>query len=76
MPNTEVKLLNVDGTWWATAWESRQLPERRVYVKDNGDVIFHVYEKRKYSSIAQLAEHMTVNHRVAGSSPAGRANEL
>ena len=49
------------------------MPERRVYVKDNGDVIFHVYEKRKYSSIAQLAEHMTVNHRVAGSSPAGGA---
>ena len=42
-------------------------------MKDNGDVIFHVYEKRKYSSIAQLAEHMTVNHRVAGSSPAGGA---
>ena len=27
MPNTEVKLLNVDGTWWATARESRKLPE-------------------------------------------------
>ena len=27
MPNTEVKLLNVDGTWRATAWESRKLPE-------------------------------------------------
>ena len=23
IPNTEVKLLNVDDTWWATAWESR-----------------------------------------------------
>ena len=23
MPNTEVKLLNVDGSWWATARESR-----------------------------------------------------
>ena len=23
IPNTEVKLLNVDGTWWATARESR-----------------------------------------------------
>ncbi len=21
MPNTEVKLLNVDDTWWVTAWE-------------------------------------------------------
>lgn len=27
----------------------------------------------KYSSIAQLAERMTVNHDVAGSSPAGGA---
>ena len=27
MPNTEVKLLNVDDTWWETAWESRKLPE-------------------------------------------------
>ena len=23
IPNTEVKLLSADGTWWATAWESR-----------------------------------------------------
>ena len=28
----------------------------------------------KYSSLAQLAEHVTVNHGVAGSSPAGGAN--
>ena len=27
MPNTEVKLLNVDDTWRVTAWESRKLPE-------------------------------------------------
>ena len=27
MPNTEVKLLNADGTWWATARESRKLPQ-------------------------------------------------
>ena len=29
----------------------------------------------KYSSIAQLAERMTVNHDVAGSSPAGGASK-
>ena len=29
MPNTEVKLLNVDDTWWVTSWESRKLPERK-----------------------------------------------
>ncbi len=28
MPNTEVKLLNVDDTWRETAWESRKLPEQ------------------------------------------------
>ena len=28
IPNTEVKLLNVDDTWRVTAWESRKLPER------------------------------------------------
>ena len=33
-------------------------------------------KKTKYSSIAQLAERMTVNHDVAGSSPAGGANSL
>ena len=32
--------------------------------------------KIKYSSIAQLAERMTVNHDVAGSSPAGGARSL
>ena len=30
MPNTEVKLLNVDDTWRVTARESRQLPERAL----------------------------------------------
>lgn len=33
-------------------------------------------DKIKYSSIAQLAERMTVNHDVAGSSPAGGATFL
>ena len=23
IPNTEVKLLSANGTWWATAWESK-----------------------------------------------------
>ena len=26
IPNTEVKFLCADDTWWATAWESRKLP--------------------------------------------------
>ena len=31
MPNTEVKLFNVDGTWRETARESRKLPEPALY---------------------------------------------
>ena len=26
IPNTEVKLLSADATWWETAWESKTLP--------------------------------------------------
>ena len=32
IPNTEVKLLSADDTWWATARESRSLP---VYLLSN-----------------------------------------
>ena len=42
MPNTEVKLLNVDDTWWVTAWESRKLPERRMLKITTEVVIFGV----------------------------------
>ena len=31
IPNTEVKLLSADDTWWETAWESRTLP--LIYLK-------------------------------------------
>ena len=37
MPNTEVKLLNVDDTWWVTARESRKLPEL-TWREDNGQI--------------------------------------
>ncbi len=37
MPNTEVKLLNVDDTWRETARESRTLPEQKK-AKD-GDIL-------------------------------------
>ena len=30
IPNTEVKLLSADDTWWEAAWESRTLP---VFIK-------------------------------------------
>ncbi len=42
IPNTEVKLLSGDGTWWVTAWESRKLPERRMLKITTKVVIFGV----------------------------------
>ena len=32
IPNTEVKLLSADDTWWETAWESKTLP--LIYFKN------------------------------------------
>ena len=61
IPNTVVKLFSADDTWWATARESKTLPEHTPIYRG------------KYSSLAQSVERMTVNHDVAGSSPAGGA---
>ena len=61
IPNTEVKLNCVDGTWRVTARESRTLPD------------YFFFLKTEYSRIAQSAEHLTVNQRVTGSSPVARA---
>ena len=55
MPNTAVKLLSADGSW------------NFVPVRVGRCHAFFIYV---YSAIAQLAERMTVNHDVAGSSPA------
>jgi hypothetical protein len=33
IPNTEVKLLRADDTWWATAWESRSLPVQQFFLQ-------------------------------------------
>ena len=74
MPNTEVKLLNDDDTWRETARKSSKLPELKILKITTMSLSLVYSEKRKYSSIAQLAERMTVNHDVAGSSPAGGAN--
>ena len=75
MPNTEVKLLNVDDTWRVTARESRKLPEPTTTQKITVNKIAVIFRVYIYSSIAQLAERMTVNHDVAGSSPAGGATK-
>ena len=63
IPNTVVKLLSADDTWWATARESRSLPEFK------NRALCPVI----YSSLAQSVERMTVNHDVVGSSPTGGA---
>ncbi len=31
MPNTEVKLLNAESSWWATACEDRKLPSFLIF---------------------------------------------
>ena len=61
IPNTEVKLCSAENTCLATGRKNRSMPTYRKVTKI------------KYSSLAQSVERMTVNHDVAGSSPAGGA---
>ena len=61
IPNTEVKLCSAEDTCLATDRENRSMPTQPKGYKN------------KYSSLAQSVERMTVNHDVAGSSPAGGA---
>ena len=58
IPNTEVKLCSAENTCLETDRKDRSMLTRRI----------------KYSSLAQSVERMTVNHDVAGSSPAGGAS--
>ena len=60
IPNTEVKLCSAEDTYLATDRENRSMPT------SSG-------QNNEYSSLAQSVERMTVNHDVAGSSPAGGA---
>ncbi len=50
MPNTEVKLLNVDDTWRATARESRKLPDFASFVKRN-PIFLHSSVGRAYGTL-------------------------
>ena len=59
IPNTEVKLNSAEDTWLEAARENRSTPTSFLLIT--------------YSSLAQSVERMTVNHDVAGSSPAGGA---
>ena len=63
IPNTEVKLCCAEDTYLATDRKNRSMPTHRKVTKI------------KYSSLAQSVERMTVNHDVAGSSPAGGAKQ-
>ena len=63
IPNTVVKLLSVEDTWWATAWENRSSPEQ---TRQSSSLPL-------YSSIAQSVEPAAVNRVVVGSSPTGGA---
>ena len=67
IPNTEVKLISVENTWLATAWEDRAVPVQ----KQKG---LNVQTFLAYCPLAQSVEHLTVNQGVASSSLAGAAN--
>ena len=87
IPNTEVKPCGAEDTCLATNRENRSMPTFfHIYVKNSSKISYHVYDfccfntvslnvTPIYSSLAQLAEHLTVNQVVAGSSPAGGANK-
>ena len=68
IPNTEVKLISVENTWLATAWEDRAVPVQ----KQKG---LNVQTFLAYCPLAQSVEHLTVNQGVASSSLAGAASE-
>ena len=62
IPNTEVKLIHAEDTQMVTSRENRAAPALIIFIS--------------YSSIAQSVERMTVNHDVAGSSPAWGATSF
>ena len=64
IPNTEVKLISVENTWLATAWEDRTVP---VQITERSKTF------SAYCSLAQSVERMTVNHDVVSSSLTGAA---
>ena len=42
IPNTEVKLLSVENTWWATAREDRTLPEQINGRSEYASSVIHI----------------------------------
>ncbi len=77
IPNTVVKLTRAYNTWLETTREDRSmLTLFRRSQREQGITISPCFSLRtKYSSLAQSVERMTVNHDVAGSSPAGGAKD-
>ena len=67
-PNTVVKLVCVDNTWWATAWEDRQVPTSNMTQQQLQLLSFHIPPQ------LSRQQHLTVNQGVTGSSPVGGAN--
>ena len=63
IPNTEVKLCGAEDTCLATDRENRSMPT------------FFQFYLIIYSELAQLAEHLTVNQGVVGSSPTRGASK-
>ena len=80
IPNTEVKLCSAENTCRATGRENKSMPTYHrktvkmilfsclcISPKEAGHTNSEV--AIRYASLAQLAEHVTVNHGVVGSSP-------
>ena len=79
IPNTEVKLCSAENTCRATGREDKSMPTHHrktvkyilfscLCINPNGLI--------RFASLAQLAEHVTVNHGVVGSSPSGGAKKI
>ena len=67
IPNTEVKPLRADGTWLATARESRSSPDSKgADERSSAPIILS----------SSMAEHSAVNRRVVGSSPTWGAKSI
>ena len=78
IPNTEVKLCSAENTCRATGREDKSMPTHHrktvkyilfscLCINPNGLI--------RFASLAQLAEHVTVNHGVVGSSPSRGAKK-
>ena len=66
IPNTTIKPQPADDTWWVTARENRWLPDS---IKIWMCLSINIWAYLDFADVAQLAEQLTCNQQVIGSSP-------